>query len=283
MTDRYTEQLEKRQNTPKDTIQTVLSLIGVFTVPFIFIILGVFVNFYFIVVAVCAFFFAVYGSYYILNGLYVEYEYTVTNSNITVDKVIGKSRRKMIMSVDIRKFNSLAKLKNADIESKKYEKIFRASITPDGDDVFAAEMHLDKFGGDCLLLFSPNEKTLESMLPYLKNTIRISLRNSGIHIKSTAVQTDDTFQPQKTQPPVTNKAKSENKSVESGKNNTESKKTDTKQETDNKAESKKTDTKQETGNKIESKKTDTKQETDNMTDKSGNSKQGQKKKGKKKK
>ena len=183
MTDRYTEQLEKRQNTPNDTIKAVLSLVGVFTVPFIFIILGVFVNFYFIVVAVCAFFFAVYGSYYILNGLYVEYEYTVTNSNITVDKVIGKSRRKMIMSVDLKKFHTLAKLKDVDINSNKYEKIFRASVTPDGDDVYAAEMHLDKFGGNCLLLFSPNEKTMDAMIPYLKNTIKISLRNSGVRIK----------------------------------------------------------------------------------------------------
>jgi len=279
MTDRYTEQLEKRQNTPKDTLKVVLELVGVFTIPFIFIILGVFVNFYFIVVAVCAFFFAVYGSYYILNGLYVEYEYTVTNSNITIDKILGKSRRKMIMSVDLKKFNTLAKLKDTDIESKKYEKIFRASITPNGDDVFAAEMHLDKFGGDCLLLFSPNEKTLESMMPYLNNTIRIGLRNSGVRLKSTGTSSEVHKQPQKTQPPVTAKAKSENKSLDSGNNNTETK-------TDNITESKKTDTDKKADNKTESKTADTDKKADSITDKnktSSNAKQGQKKKGKKKK
>jgi len=279
MTDRYTEQIEKRQNTPKDTLKVVLELVGVFTIPFIFIILGVFVNFYFIVVAVCAFFFAVYGSYYILNGLYVEYEYTVTNSNITIDKILGKSRRKMIMSVDLKKFNTLAKLKDTDIESKKYEKIFRASITPNGDDVFAAEMHLDKFGGDCLLLFSPNEKTLESMMPYLNNTIRIGLRNSGVRLKSTGTSSEVHKQPQKTQPPVTAKAKSENKSLDSGNNNTETK-------TDNITESKKTDTDKKADNKTESKTADTDKKADSITDKnktSSNAKQGQKKKGKKKK
>ena len=197
-------------------------------------------NFYFIVVAVCAFFFAVYGSYYILNGLYVEYEYTVTNSNITVDKVIGKSRRKMIMSVDLKKFNTLAKLKDVDINSNKYEKIFRASVTPDGDDVYAAEMHLDKFGGNCLLLFSPNEKTMDAMIPYLKNTIKISLRNSGVRIKGNSAQQTEDCEPQKPAVSVNKTADSaekpktqiENKASDNGKNNTENKSVNTEKSTE---------------------------------------------------
>ena len=180
--DTFTEQLEVRQNTSKDITKLIIYLLLIFAVPGICILLGVTVNFYFIVVAVCAFFFAVYASYYLVTGLYVEYEYAVTNSNITVDKISGKRSRKRIISVDIKRFNSLAKLKDSDVSKKSYRKIFKASITPDGDDVFAAEMHLDKFGGDCLLLFSPNQKTLDAMMPHLRNNIRLELKKAGFDI-----------------------------------------------------------------------------------------------------
>ena len=180
MMDTFTEQLEVRKNSPKDIIKTIIYLLLIFLAPGLCLLLGAVFNQYFYVVAICAFFFAVYGSYYVVTGLYTEYEYAVTNSNITIDKIIGKRSRKRIISVDIKKFSTLAKLKDCDLTKKSYRKIFGASITPNGDDVFAAEMHLDKFGGECLLLFSPNQKTLEAMLPTLRNNIRLDLRKQGL-------------------------------------------------------------------------------------------------------
>ena len=178
--DTFNEQLVVRKNSGKDILKVVIYLLLIFLVPGVFVLLGLSVNFYFIVVAACAFFFAIYASFYLVTGLYTEYEYAVTNSNITVDKIVGKRSRKRIISVDIKRFSTLAKLKDSDTEKKSYRKIFRASITPDGDDVFAAEMHLDKFGGECLLLFSPDQKTLEAMQPTLRNNIRLELRKSGL-------------------------------------------------------------------------------------------------------
>lgn len=171
--DTFTEQLVVRQNTAQDKIKMTVYLLCLFIIPAVFVVLGVTVNFYFIIVAVCAFFFVCYASYYLLTGMYLEYEYAVTNSNITIDKVIAKRNRKRIMSVDIKKFNSLKKLNESDFD-KKYKKVFKASVTQHGDDVYGAEMYLEKFGGDCLLLFSPNEKTLSAIRPYLKTTIRLN-------------------------------------------------------------------------------------------------------------
>lgn len=175
--DIFNEQLVVKQNTAMDKIKITVYLLGIFLIPAIFILLGVTVNFYFIIVAICAFFFACYASYYLLTGMYLEYEYAVTNSNITIDKVIAKRNRKRIISVDIKKFNTLKKFNESDFNKKSYKKVFKASITPNGDDVYGAEMHLDKFNGECLLLFSPNEKTLEAMRPYLRATARINKKS----------------------------------------------------------------------------------------------------------
>ena len=229
--DTFTEELVVKQNTQKDIAKLVVYLLGIFTVPAIFILLGVTVNAYFIIVAICAAFFAIYGSYYLVTGLYKEFEYAVTNSNITVDKVIAKRNRKRVISVDIKRFNSLKKFKDSDFAKKDYRKIFKASITPDGDDVYGAEMHLEKFGGECLLLFSPGEKTLDAMKPYLKNTIKAEMfKNSAKKTsskKSTAelnkkpdVKTADKAENSKaaaSQP--SEKSKPENNKAESGNNN----------------------------------------------------------------
>ncbi|MBQ3692896.1 MAG: hypothetical protein II931_06225 [Clostridia bacterium] len=229
--DTFTEELVVKQNTQKDIAKLVVYLLGIFTVPAIFILLGVTVNAYFIIVAICAAFFAIYGSYYLVTGLYKEFEYAVTNSNITVDKVIAKRNRKRVISVDIKRFNSLKKFKDSDFAKKDYRKIFKASITPDGDDVYGAEMHLEKFGGECLLLFSPGEKTLDAMKPYLKNTIKAEMfKNSAKKSsskKSTAelnkkpdVKTADKAENSKaaaSQP--SEKSEPENNKTENGNNN----------------------------------------------------------------
>lgn len=173
--DTFTEELVVKKNTHKDIAKLIAYLLGILSIPAIFILLGVTVNGYFIIVAICAAFFAIYASYYLVTGLYKEFEYAVTNSNITIDKVIAKRNRKRVISVDIKRFNTLKKFKDSDFDKKNYHKIFNASITPDGDDVYGAEMHLDKFGGECLLLFSPSEKTMDAMKPYLKNTIKAEI------------------------------------------------------------------------------------------------------------
>ena len=179
--DSFHEQLVVRKNNGKHVAKLVVYLLLIFAVPAIFLLLGIYDigTRYFVIVAVCAFFFAIYGSYYLVTGMYTEYEYAVTNSNITIDKIIAKRSRKRIISVDIKKLNTLRKLKDAELYGKNFRKYFNASVTENGDDVYAAEMHLEKFNGDCLLLFSPDEKTLEAMKPYLRTNVKAELFRSG--------------------------------------------------------------------------------------------------------
>lgn len=178
--DTFVEQLVVRKNNGKHIAKLIVYMLLIFSVPAIFLLLGNLWNRYFIIVAVCAFLFGVYGSYYLVTGLYTEYEYAVTNSNITIDKIIAKRSRKRIISVDIKRFNTLRKLADADISGKSYKKVFMASVTEKGDDVYAAEMHLDKFSGDCLLLFSPDEKTMNAMKPFLRTNIKTELFKSAV-------------------------------------------------------------------------------------------------------
>ena len=186
--DSFTEQRVVRKNNSKHILKLIIYLLLIFTVPLAFLLMGLagIGTRYFVVVAACLFFFAIYGSYYLVTGLYVEYEYAVTNSNITIDKITAKRSRKRIISVDIKKLDTLRKLKDSDAYKKSYKKVFTASVTEHGDDVYAAEMHLDKFGGDCLLLFSPDEKTFNTMKPYLRTNVKAELLKAGVFGKQAA-------------------------------------------------------------------------------------------------
>ncbi len=180
--DSFTEQLVIRKNNSKHIMKLIIYLLLIFTVPAVLMLMGLngIGTHYFVIVAVCAFLFAVYGSYYLVTGMYVEYEYAVTNSNLTIDRITAKRSRKRIISVDVKKLNTLRTLKNAELDNKSFKKIFKASVTENGSDVYAAEMHLDKFGGDCLLLFSPDEKTLNTMKPYLRTNVKAELLKAGV-------------------------------------------------------------------------------------------------------
>ncbi len=265
--DTFTEELVVKKNTSKDTMKLVAYLLGLLAIPAICVLL-INVNVYFAIVAICAGFFCIYAAYYLITGMYVEYEYAVTNSNITIDKIIAKRNRKRIISVDIKRFNSLKKLSESNFEGKSYKKIFKASITQDGKDVYGAEMHLDKFGGDCLLLFSPGEKTLEAIRPHLKNTIKIELFKNSI--KKSSPKPSENFSAGNSKP-VSNKPK--NNPVK--KTSAESNKPEEHTDKTSKEESKKTKLKKEKSTD-EVKKT----ETDSSA---GTSRNGNKSKKKKKK
>lgn len=92
---------------------------------------------------------AVYGAWYFITAQNVEYEYSVTNSNITVDKVIAKRKRKRIVSFDIKKIEEMGKFDDKDYEKRKYDKLMFASASDFGADVYAAVFLLKNTGTAC--------------------------------------------------------------------------------------------------------------------------------------
>ena len=94
MDDFYTEQLIKKQADSKDTLKkaglivlTVLSVLLVFAIP-----VGIIFPVVMIVVDVLVF-----------SNMNVEYEYVFVNGDLDIDKIMNKSRRKRMFSVDSNK------------------------------------------------------------------------------------------------------------------------------------------------------------------------------------
>ena len=86
--DIFVEQLVKKEKTVRDRLITVCIVLCVVLLPLACVALAYITSiYYFIMVAFFVLIAAVYGAWYFITAQNVEYEYSVTNSNITVDKV----------------------------------------------------------------------------------------------------------------------------------------------------------------------------------------------------
>lgn len=118
-----------------------------------------------LLLVVCA---IAYGGYFLVTGMNVEYEYSVTNGELDVDKIIAKRKRKHMLTVRISDFETFG------LESEaKFDNNLTTFLVGDGDEAhyYAADFQHESLGR-VRLVFSPNERILEAIRPSLKRGIR---------------------------------------------------------------------------------------------------------------
>ncbi len=111
-----------------------------------------------------------YGGFYIMSGLGVEYEYLVTNKDLDIDKIMGKRKRKRLISIDISTIEKFGKLENAE-DVPDGTTLVLAGSNAGEDDYFADFKHSSL--GNVRLVFTPNEKILNSINASLPRLIKM--------------------------------------------------------------------------------------------------------------
>lgn len=161
--DAFIEKLVKRQKTSKDTLFSIgvviAALIIVFgVIPLIPIVRNLWIFFLFL--------FA-YLAYYLIRSRNIEFEYSLTNSELDVDKIIDQKKRKHVISVDCRDFEVMARI-NSDKFTQDIKTIknrIEAVSSMSSPDVYFAVFE-DK-GLKTVLFFEPNEKMIEVIARYI--------------------------------------------------------------------------------------------------------------------
>ena len=150
MDDFYTEQLIKKQTDTKDTLKkggliavTVLSVFLAFITP-----VGIILPIILIIVDVL-----------VIQSLNVEYEYVFVNGDLDIDKIMNKSRRKRIFSVDADQMELLAPV--GAVELMQYKKIKTYDYTSGKKDEKIYALIASNKGEVCKVLFEPNETIVE--------------------------------------------------------------------------------------------------------------------------
>lgn len=165
--DRFSEQLVPKMSTGKDMflrgclIAAAMALIGAM-VFFLGLIFGMWL------IVLCLSGMVIWGLVWLIQGTMIEYEYIVTNDDLDIDKIIGRRKRKRLITV------SLSGAKSIEAYSSGSE--IDAGVTVMAHDQTGVDMYCficeTKEYGDVAIIFNPDRRTLFNMIGGFSPAIR---------------------------------------------------------------------------------------------------------------
>ncbi len=107
-----------------------------------------------------------------LNRQNIEYEYIFTSGELDIDKIINKTSRKHILSINVREFSIMVKkdLEKDYPELNKFDKVYDYSSGSNNDNIYIAMYRYD--GYSIRLIFEPNEKLISAIRMYIPNKLK---------------------------------------------------------------------------------------------------------------
>ena len=103
-----------------------------------------------------------------------QYEYILTNNDLDIDKVIGKRKRKRMISLDVSTAEAFAPYPTEnDVPADATVHAYTGSET----DAYYLVVNHSGYG-KVKLIFNPNEKMREAITQELPNSLRIKLKHN---------------------------------------------------------------------------------------------------------
>ena len=107
----------------------------------------------------------IYLAYILSKNIFIEYEYALTNSEMDVDKILAKSKRKRVITVDFKNIEICANIKDERYfdEYKNINSITKTlNLTGKSDnDIYFVDFSDDN--GKTRVFFQPNDKMKEAL------------------------------------------------------------------------------------------------------------------------
>lgn len=163
--DRFSEQLIRKYPSSSDTVKKTLIVISAVIICLVSLAMSYFIFPGFILLAVGG----IWLAWRIISQMYTEYEYTFTNGELDIDKIMAKKTRIEMLSCDVKKFTDFQKVtENMDLSDDDYiryhlsEGIINHLCFADFDDGNTKSR----------LYFSPSRETLENIQVFANDEIK---------------------------------------------------------------------------------------------------------------
>lgn len=155
MMDIFTEHIVKHRLEAKDVlIQLGAGFLAMFLTMFL---MGFFINPSIRFIITLLIIGVWYGAYWVVKSRYIEFEYIMTNSDLDIDKITARSRRKRVISLDLNKIEILAPINNEAYKNNVSRTLDCTGYGKHG--VYFIDFIGDK--GKTRVLFEPSDKILE--------------------------------------------------------------------------------------------------------------------------
>lgn len=172
--DKFVEQIEKKAKDMKDFLIKLATVSAVVILTLFCLALASFINFYFAMIAFFVLIGGIYVIWYVFSSLKVEYEYSTISGSITISKIMAKRKRKNVVAFEASQIEDLFKYDNRDFDARLYSHVYNLRGASSENQAYAAVFNSEKHGRS-VVLFTPNEKFLEAMKPYLPRQLVINL------------------------------------------------------------------------------------------------------------
>ena len=174
MMDIFCEQIVKKKKNTAEKLTVGLIWLGGWVLCMLLIFLGLYIFPGYFMLALLAAGFVVYFSMKLAFKLNLEYEYCVTNGLLDVDKIINRSDRKRLLSVEVNTFDRFEEFnpQKPENDPKRFDLVVNAVADPDGEDAIYAATIRHPVKGRILLMFQPNEKVLDTVKQALPRTLQ---------------------------------------------------------------------------------------------------------------
>ncbi len=167
MNDVFNEQLVVRQPNQKDLIKKIGIGIAGAALIFVSMMIPILANFFFVVViAVGA------GVVFLVRRYNIEYEYVFTNGELDIDRITNKSRRKRIVSVDVRSFETMVPVKGNAYEGEvsNFTKLHDFSSGVVNDETYAV---IFEQGSERIkMIVEPNEQMFKAIRNFIPRKVK---------------------------------------------------------------------------------------------------------------
>ncbi len=110
------------------------------------------------------------GTFFYHKNTKIEYEYTFTNGELDIDKIINQTKRKEMLTVSVSKFTAFGKYTNEiPEETSDMTTVFATDNIVEHE--FYADFQHESYG-NTRLIFVPNEKMLSNIVKFLHPTLK---------------------------------------------------------------------------------------------------------------
>ncbi len=170
----FNEQIVRRVTKPKNIIIKIIALLLEILIPVVCIMLAYVITTYMIYVGFFLFLIGIYLVWYVFTSQRVDFEYSVAGGELDVAKVISLRKRKRMCTVKIGEIEILGKGEKV-IDGMRFSKTYNAAADIDKEQDNYYAVFNSAALGRCLLVFNPNENTLNAMKGYLNRNIVVKL------------------------------------------------------------------------------------------------------------
>lgn len=160
----FAEYIIKSRTTPKEMLYRLLAVLGVVVSAMSFVILGG-LAFTFIALMI-------YVAWLVFTMTSIEYEYSVVNTDIIVDKIMGQRKRKRMAEYDLKQAEIVAYVNGGHLEHYNGRVKVEDYSSHTNSDSKVGIVFTEK-DGNKELVFEPNERIIEAIKKVRPNIIKL--------------------------------------------------------------------------------------------------------------